>query len=203
MWYQSWQGGYEDILKRGFPKPADERTILAELHSPQLGDFLHNGTNEVPFLVGDRARKVFELHSLIGFEFGPVVVAKIATKGMRNKKVKAGEPEDSILKSKSVSLDAAPALYSVRITASVPVQPDYDSGKTPSGSVSPFRLATVDSMPDLWRPNHRGSNFSAWTFCSERFRTACESGGLADIAFEDFDTFMNGYRDRLQNGRKG
>ncbi|MCS6305856.1 MAG: DUF5615 family PIN-like protein [Nitrospira sp.] len=41
--------GYHDILKRGFPCPENERTILAELHSPNVPDFLYGGCGDVPF----------------------------------------------------------------------------------------------------------------------------------------------------------
>jgi len=138
MWYQPWQAGYHDILKRGFPKPTDDQTILAELRSPNMGDFLHGGTGEVPFLVGDHAREAFERSRLTGFEFGPVVVAKIATKGMRRRETSAGEPEDAILKSRGVPLDCAPSLHAVRVSARTEVLPDYESGKTPVDRCRPF-----------------------------------------------------------------
>jgi hypothetical protein len=79
MWYRPGQSGYADILKRGFPKPRDRRTILAELHSPLVPSFLHGGTAETPFLVTDAAREALEAARLTGFSFLPVVVAKLAT----------------------------------------------------------------------------------------------------------------------------
>jgi hypothetical protein len=198
MWYQPWQAGYEDILKSGFPKPSDGRAILAELRSPQVGDFLHGGGGEVPFLVGSRARGAFERSGLTGFEFGPVIVTKIATKGARRREVTTGEPEDPILKSRGIPLDNAPSLHAVRVTASVDVLPDYESGSTPSGWVSPFSIPRVDAAPDLWRPRYKGKPFSAWTFCSDRFRLVCESNHLSDIAFEAFGSFMERFREDLK-----
>src|SRR5436189_3811739 len=50
MWYQEWQSGYTDILKRGYPRPKHKTTVLAELCSPITPDFLHGGDGDVPFL---------------------------------------------------------------------------------------------------------------------------------------------------------
>jgi hypothetical protein len=197
MWYQSWQSGYHDILKRGFPKPNDDRTVLAELRSPNVPDFLHGGGGSglIPFLVSDRARKAFESGRLTGFEFGAVIVAKITTKGLRRREVTTGEPEDPILKSRGISLDHAPSLHAVHITASVDVIPDYDSGRTPTGLASPFRLPDAVSTPDLWCPSVNGTPFKGWLFCSDRFKAACESSGLSAIKFEDFDSYMERRRE--------
>lgn len=201
MWYESWQSGYDDILERGFPAPKDDKTILAELRSPKVGDFLHGGHGDVPFLVNDRTRKVFEKFKLTGLEFGPVVIAKIGTKGLRKREVKHGEPEDPILKSGGVSLKLAPLLHAIRITASVTIVPDYKSGRTRSGFVSPFSLPRVVPRHDLWRPRFNSKNFSAWCFCSERFKDACESSQLSDIKFETFDSFMDRFRNKIKHRR--
>jgi hypothetical protein len=198
MWYQSWQSGFHDIIKRGFPKPTDERTILAELRSPQVDDFLHHGSGEVPFLVSAHAHDVLESSDLTGFEFGPVVIAKIATKGARKKESRVGEPEDAILKSRGVALDSAPLLFSVRVTGSVDIVPDFESGRTPSGWVSPFRISALSEMPDLWRPRYKGEPFSSWTFCSDRFRSVCENSRLSNIRFETFDSFIEHFREDLK-----
>ncbi|MEZ5415565.1 MAG: hypothetical protein R3F03_14765 [Opitutaceae bacterium] len=198
MWYQSWQSGYDDILKRGFPKPEDERTILAELRSPHTDDFLHGGSAEVPFLVSDRARQAFESAELSGFDFGSVMVAKIATKGVRVRRSLSGEPEDTILKSGGVDLDLAPLLHAVRVTASIEVIPDFESGRTPSGWVSPFRLPDVTPEFDLWQPSLRGKRFTAWTYCSALFCEACEEFGLSNIRFEPFEDFMARFRADLE-----
>jgi hypothetical protein len=170
---------------------------LAELRSPVVPDFLHGGAGAIPFLVSDRARKTFEGCGLTGFEFGAVIVAKIATKGVRRREVTTGEPEDPILKSRGISLDHAPSLHAIHITASVDVLPDYESGKTSTGRLSPFRLPHPVSGPDLWRPSIKGTPFSSWTFCSDQFRTACESSRLSAIKFESFDSFMERCREEL------
>ena len=201
MWYQPWQAGYHDIIKRGFPKPSDDRIILAELRTAHVEDFLHQGADDVPFLVSARARAAFEKCSLTGFDFGPVAVAKIASKGLRNQEQKTGEPEDGILKARGIGLDSAPALFAVWVTGFVEVVPDYESGKTPSGAVSPFRAAFTFQGPDVWRPRYRGVTFSAWTFCSNKFRSTCEEHQLSNIKFESFDVFMEEFRGRLtKNG---
>jgi len=51
MWYRHWQSGYDDILKKGYPRPEDEDTILAELYSPNTADFLHGGDGDAPFII--------------------------------------------------------------------------------------------------------------------------------------------------------
>ncbi len=194
LWYQSWQAGYHDILKRGFPKPADDQTVLAELRSPKVGDFLHGGSGRIPFLIGQGARLAFESAGLTGFTLGPVVVAKIATKGVRKREVRAGEPEDAILKARGVPLALAPKLHAVHVTALVEVQPDFEGARAPGGWVSAFRLGPGEPASDLWQPAYRGEGFSSWTFCSSRFRSVCETHGLSDIAFEPFDSFMERHR---------
>ncbi len=198
MWYQSWQSGYHDILKRGFPQPPDDRTILAELRSPHVDDFLHHGSGEVPFIVNAHAHDILKSSSLTGFEFGSVVVAKIATKGARKKESRVGEPEDAILKSRGVALDSAPFLFSVRVTGAVEVEPDFECGRTPSGWMSPFSISALGELPDLWRPRFNGEPFSAWTFCSDRFRSVCERNRLSNIRFEPFDSFIDDFREDLK-----
>jgi hypothetical protein len=195
MWYQSWQSGYHDILKRGFPRPIDERTVLAELHSPNVPDFLHGGGGgEVPFLVSDRARSTLEQNQVVGLEFVPVQVAKIATKGKRQRAPQAGEPEDAILKSRGVSLELAPKLFAAYVIGRVTALPEYESGRHPTDVVSPFELATPEQPCDVWRPQHDGKPFSAWVFCSPRFKAVCEEAGLSNIAFVPFDAFMGAFR---------
>jgi hypothetical protein len=202
QWYQPWQSGYHDILKRGFPRPDDGRTILAELHSPRIYDFLHPGVGDVPFLVSKRGRDVLDQRELSGFEYAPVEISKIATKGLRSRKVKGGEPEDSISKARGIDLAMAPQLFAVYVTGRIVVIPDDLSGRTPSGCVSPFCLTEVDDGPDLWRPEYNGVSFSAWTFCSDRFRTACEEGRLSNIKFERFESFMAGFRAQSLDRKK-
>jgi|GEM_PF-5774735 len=190
MWYQPWQSGYHDILKRGFPKPSDEQTVLAELRTPHIDDFLFDGARDIPFLVSARARDALERDRLTGFEFGPVVVAKIATKGLRRREPKAGEAEDSIMKSKGVALDSAPQLFSVRVTGTVDVVPEHSSGKTPAGWISPFRMTEMKQKFDLWQPTRDGVAFSSWAFCSDRFRLVCESSQFSNIKFVPFEEFI-------------
>lgn len=198
MWYQPWQSGYHDILKRGFPKPRDEQAVLVELRTPYTDDFLFDGARDIPFLVSARARQILERHDLTGFSFGSVVVAKIATKGLRRRESKAGEAEDSILKSQGVALDSAPQLFSVRITGTVEVVPEHSSGKTPAGWISPFHMTEVKQEFDLWQPAREGVAFSSWAFCSDRFRSVCESGEFSNIKFVPFEEFMAKYREDLK-----
>ncbi|NOT22362.1 MAG: hypothetical protein HOP22_06505 [Nitrospiraceae bacterium] len=195
MWYQPWQSGYDDILKHGVPRPTDKRTILAELHSPHVPDFLHGGgSGEVPFLVTERARSVLEKHRLTGFDFAPVLVAKIATKGKRTRGTRGGEPEDSILKARGISLVEAPILFAVYVVGRVDVLPDQESGRHPSGCVAPFQIVGERAEgADLWRPQYRGVAFSAWAFCSDQFRSVCVQEGLSNIQFESFESFMEAH----------
>lgn len=195
MWYQSWQGGYDDILKRGVPRPHDERTILAELHSPHVPDFLHGGgSSEVPFLVSDRARQVLESRHITGLEFAPVQVVKIATKGARSRPSRSGEPEDVILKAKGVTLDLAPTLFAAYVVGKATARLDVASGRLPSGAISPFDLDPPSPPCDIWRPEHAGRPYSAWVFCSPAFKAACEDEGLSNIAFTTFASFMGHFR---------
>src|SRR5262245_58455760 len=97
MWFQEWQGGYHDILKRGYPRPKHKTTILAELHTPVTPDFLHGGGDgAVPFLVSPRARKIIRHHRLSGVSFSSVEVVKVATQGLRRGRSRSGEPADLI-----------------------------------------------------------------------------------------------------------
>jgi hypothetical protein len=195
MWYQSWQSGYHDILKRGFPRPIDERTVLAELHSPNASDFMHGGgSGEVPFLVSEKARSALEEGKIAGLEFVPVQVAKIATKGKRQRSPQAGEPEDAILKSRGVSLALAPSLFAAYVVGRVTALPEYESGRHPTDVVSPFALDKPKQPCDIWRPQFDGKPLSSWVFCSLRFKTVCEEAGLSNIAFVTFEAFMGAFR---------
>jgi len=195
MWYQSWQSGYHDILRRGFPRPIDVRTVLAELHSLDVPDFMHGGGNgEVPFLVSGKARNALERSRIVGLEFAPVQVAKIATKGKRQGPPLAGEPEEAILKSRGTSLELAPTLFAAYVVGRVTALPEYESGRHPTDVVSPFDLDQPKQPCDVWRPEYNGSPFSSWVFCSPRFKTVCEEAGLSNIAFAPFESFMGEFR---------
>jgi hypothetical protein len=196
MWYQEWQGGYHDILKRGYPRPKHKTTILAELHSPATPDFLHGGAADVPFLVSPRARSIMRKLRLTGVRFSSVEIVKVATKGKRRTRSRVGEPEDLILKaadqSNSVRL---PTLYAARVVGRLEVIPEYPSGRCPRiGYVSPYDLPAIGEMPDLWRPTIQGRTFSAWVYCSQRFRDVAEGHDLTNIGFEPFTEHMARFR---------
>jgi hypothetical protein len=181
MWYQEWQGGYHDILKRGYPRPKYKTTILAELHSPVIVDFLHGGATDVPFLVSARAQAVIRKNQLRGIKFSAVEIAKIATKGIK--------AEDQ---SREVDL---PKLYAARVVGRFEIIPDYPSGRCPGiGYVTPYDFHSDREMPDLWRPTIRGRTFASWTYCSERFRKVVEEQGLSNIGFEPFEEHMCRFR---------
>ena len=202
MWYQSWQAGYHDVLRRGFPRPVDEHAVLAELHSPNVPDFLHGGGGgEVPFLVSGNARSVLEQSRLVGLEFAPVVVAKIATKGKRRRSIRTGEPEDAIRKSRGVPLELAPTLFAAYVVGRVGALPEHESGRHPSGTVSPFELALADEPRDIWRPEYNNEPLSHWVFCSARFKAVCEEARLSNITFAPFESFMFAFRRRLEDRR--
>jgi len=183
MWYQEWQGGYDDILKKGYPRPKHKTTILAELHSPHVPDFLHGGAGEVPFLVSSRAKKVIRDNQLTGIRFSRVEVAKIATKGKRRRKPKSGEPEDQILKAKDQAANLViPNLHAVYTIGRLEIIPQHKTGRCPQTRyVSPYELPDIDTMPDLWCPTINGRTFSAWIYCSERFVAVVKSANLSNM----------------------
>lgn len=197
MWYQEWQGGYHDILNRGYPRPRHKTTVLAELHSPMSPDFLHGGAADIPFLVSARARAIMQKCRLSGVRFSSVEIVKVATKGKRRASSMAGEPEDLILKARDQSRSVAlPKLYAARVAGRFEVIPDYPTGRCPRiGYVTPYDLPEAGDTPDLWRPTIRGKTFAAWVYCSQRFRTLVEEHGLSNIAFEPFTEHMARFRD--------
>jgi len=194
MWYQAWQSGYDDILKRGVPRPGDPRTVLADLHSPVVPSFLHGSTAQVPFLVTSATRKYLEQTGLTGFEFADVVVTRIATTSRSRRASRGGEPEDVILKFSGGDLADAPTLHAVHVTGGVEVRPDIPGGRHSSGAVSPFDLPSEFTPCDLWRPLLDGRAYSGWVFCSERFRSTCVDQGFTNVSFEPFDEFMGRFR---------
>ncbi len=197
MWYEEWQSGYHDILRAGHRRPRFKSTILAKLHSPHPPDFLHAGPlATVPFLVSDRARKRFRQAGLSGIRFSPVEVVKIATKGLRERAPRHGEPEDAILKARTrLPPVAAPRLHAVRVIGRLEVVPEHDSGRCRgTGFVSPFALPESESTPDLWMPTVRGRRLRGWVFCSARFRDVVRESELSNISFEEFGATMRRYR---------
>jgi hypothetical protein len=196
MWYQEWQGGYHDILKRGYPRPKHKTTILAELHSPMTPDFLHGGAADVPFLVSPRARALMRKHRLTGVRFSSVEIVKVATKGRRKRMPRVGEPEDLILKAHDQSSSVVlPKLYAARVTGRIEVISDYPSGRCPGiGWISPHDLPETEDVPDLCRPTFHGQTASDWVYCSQRFREMVELHGLTNIGFESFTEHMVRFR---------
>jgi len=131
-----------------------------------------------------------------GYRLASVEVVKVATKGKRQKKARSGEPEDAIGKNYDVKDSVnVPILHAVYITGRVPAILDFPTGKAPCGYVSPFDLAldTTD-CPDLFNAEHQEKRFSAWTFCSERFRRIVSESDLTNIDFRLFDDFMTYFR---------
>jgi hypothetical protein len=202
-----WSGpgtlGYEQDLRKlvagGRVKPADPKTILAELYSPYVDDFLHGLDREVPFLCSERAMKGLSGRGLAGLRFGPVEVVKIATKGRgpSRKLTGKGEPEDLIEKpSNKIGDVPVPRLYAVHVTGTLDVQPDKDwtgnARYTPAFSLPQGREGT----PDLWRPRVAQELVGGWTFCSQRFRQTVEEPGLTNIRFIPFAEFMQSYREK-------
>ncbi|HEY3323001.1 MAG TPA: hypothetical protein VGP72_21280 [Planctomycetota bacterium] len=200
MWYQEWQGGYHDILKRGYPRPKYSTTVLAELHSPLTPDFLHGGDGDVPFLVSARAMAVIRKNRLSGVQFSRVEIVKIATKGKHRGRSRGGEPEDVITKARDrSSIVDAPKLYAARVAGRFEIVPDYPTGKyARTDYVTPYELPAAGKMPDLWRPTIRGRTFAAWTYCSQRFRDVVEKHALSNIDFEAFDEHMSRFREEIE-----
>ena len=207
MWYEEWQSGYEDILKRGYPLPKYKTTILAELYSPNPPDFLHGGIGNVPFLVSPRTKTLIRSNRLSGIRFSRVEVVKIATKGKgKGKRIpKVGEPEDLILKAKDLSSDIArPKLHAVYVTGRFEIVPKYSSGRCPlTNYVTPYDLPKSGAMPDLWRPTIKGRTFSACVYCSQRFRDLVVEHSLSNICFETFEVHMSKFRKFIEEEIRG
>jgi hypothetical protein len=200
MWYQYWQAGYSDILKKGYSKPKDKHTILAELYSPKIDDFLHGGICDVPFLISEKTRKVFEQCNFTGYRLAKVEIVKIATKGKRKRRIKSGEPEDIVMKASNKSKEVIlPKLYAVWVTGRVEVIPDYPSGKAPDRGASPFEIPDkLLEIPDLFRPTYNNKTLGGWTFCSEYFRTSILKAKCSNITFQPFVEFIQNFRREIQ-----
>ncbi len=197
-WYQEWQSGYHDILKRGFPRPKYKTTILAELFSTNVPDFLHGGDGDVPFLVSSKALRVLRKYAMTGLRFSRVEIAKIA---MRPRKATPdrGEPEDQILKRKGVANSPDFRLHAVRVTGRVEILPMYPSGRCPvTEFVTPFDLPKTRQIPDLWRPTINGRTFAAWSYCSQRFRDIVTKQCLSNVSFQRFEDHMTDFKRALK-----
>jgi len=199
-WYSPGTAGYDDVLKRGHPRPEDERTIFAELYSPVTEDFLHRlgGLDDVPFLASERAASCLEEVNLSGFLLGPVEVVKIATTGRRRSRAVTGrgEPEDLILKARDkISVVSVPRLFAVHVIGTVSVAYDHVTGKDPeTGYGSPFELPEQAEIPDLWQSSSTKQPYVGWVFCSPRFEAIVEEARLTNIRFVPFREFMQDYR---------
>ena len=204
MWFQEWQSGYDDILRRGYPRPKRRTTVLAELYSPDTPDFLHGGDFNVPFLVSERTRGLFRKHAFTGIRFSSVEIVKVATKGKRKTNPKTGEPEDQIVKARNRSgIITPPKLFAVRVVGRLEIDPDYPPGCCPGHRcVTPFNLPRTEEMPDLWRPTLRGRSFARWVYCSQRFRDIVNDYGLSNIQFEPFEDHMSEFRHRVESFRR-
>lgn len=182
MWFGPGTAGYADAIKGRRANPGDTRTILAELYSPSVEDFLFDGLmGDVGFLVSDRARLALDSAQLVGFWFGPVEIIKVATKGRRFRSSSRGEPEDLIERRRNVVHEVAlPRLHAVHVTGRFAVIPEGPAG----GKVAPFTIPASNAMPDLWKPIVAGVLHANWVFCSDRFKWTCERAGLTNIRFE-------------------
>jgi len=204
MWYVRGQGGYEDILDRGCPRPKHKTTVLAELYSPNTPDFLHGvGTSKVPFLVSQRAKLLIRKNGLTGIRFSRVEVVKVATKGKgKGKRIpRGGEPEDLILKAKDQSFTVSkPKLYAVYVIGRLEIVPKYPSGRCPiTGFVTPYDLPKSGKMPDMWHPTINGLTFSGWPCCTKRFRDVVVENSLTNISFEPFETYMDKFLTKTED----
>src|SRR5215212_3152199 len=115
--------GYSDVIKKGYPRPSDPKTILAELYSVDVPPVLWSTLTPVwkcAFLVTDKLLHELQERGFSGFEPVSVEIARVATKGRKRsiKKEYSGEPEDLILKRKNLLKDVKnlPILWGVAIT---------------------------------------------------------------------------------------
>ncbi len=63
---------------------------------------------------------------------------------------------------------------------------------------SPYKLPSSGEMPDLWRPTIKGRTFTAWVYCSQRFRDIVVRHELTNVRFEPLEEQMARFRDSIQ-----
>lgn len=199
MWYQNWQSGYNDIIKKGYPRPSNDETIIAELYSASTEDFLHGFLGDVPFLISESAKTIFNDNHLSGFKYVDVEIAKISTKRKFLRKEEKGEPEDLIYKNRNVINEVEkPKLYGIKVTSLLEVNIQKASN-VPDGYIIPFKFyKTYDSIPDLFFPACNGEIAAKWCFCSENFRNVIEKNKLTNIIFIPFKKYIKDYKIKLK-----
>jgi len=182
--YTSEQAGYFDILRKGYPKPSNPNTILAELYSPNVPPVLWATLDRrVSFLVTDAFLKTLKAWGIEGFLLTPVEITKVAVKGRRKSSAKeySGEPEDMILKRKNVlkKVDNLPTLWGIEIVGEVQVEP-LEVPKDIFSSVMSFKFTTQPST-DLFQPVCQNRRYGS--HCSERFKTLAEQNSIENFGF--------------------
>jgi hypothetical protein len=165
--------GYTDLIKKGYPKPSNPRTILAELYSVNLPPILWATLNPVwicAFLVTDNLLNDLREQGFNGFEAIPVEIAKVATKGKvrSDRKEYSGEPEDLILKRKNLlkELKELPTLWGIAITGEMALKRKDENSQ---GRMQPFVVAS-ESSPDLFYTTYNNKSYGKPILCSERLR---------------------------------
>jgi hypothetical protein len=185
--YTSEASGYADLVKKGYPKPADPRTILAELYSVDVPPVLWSTLNPVwicAFLVTDKLLQEFQKMGFSGFAPIPVEIAKVATRSMirRGKKEYSGEPEDLIYKRRNLLKEVKnlPTLWGVAIIGEMALKRKDENAQ---GRMQPFVFVS-ESSPDLFYTVYNNKRYGKPILCSERFRTFLLDNKVDNIAFD-------------------
>jgi len=179
--YSNESSGYYDLIKKGYPRPLDPRTILAELYSINVPPILWS-TWTCAFLITDKLLSDFKKIGFSGYEAIPVEIAKVATKGKSKggKKEYAGEPEDLIFNRKNYLKEVKdlPILWGVAISGEMPLE--VKNGNL-QDRVQPFVLASGFSK-DLFYPIYKNKRYGRPILCSERFQSLIVENQIGNIA---------------------
>lgn len=187
--YTKESSGFHDWLKRGIPEPQDAHAVFAELRSVDVASVLWAtaGWTSIAFLVTDETACLFRDRHLTGFEFAPVRIVKIATKGKRKKVVESGEPEDQILARRNVidQIDHLPVLWGVHVTALAEITLDSGSRDEKRHLIEAYSFSR-DPRCDLFYPSLDGHRYGGHLFCSEHLKEVLTAEGVRNIAFTPF-----------------
>jgi hypothetical protein len=182
--------GYRELLRKGYPEPAHPETVLLELRLPDCPPVLWatGGFAWIPVKFVAREDFIGRLLSagVTGFETCPVEVVKVASRG-RRRATSTGGPEDQVLRSRNI-LDvvrgALSTLFGVRITGTVPVQPEEEL------TADDPRVRRYDFVgrprADLCYPTYRDERYGGHVFCTRRVVDLVDDKS-DNVAFTPFD----------------
>lgn len=189
--------GYQELIDRGYPEPADPSTVLLELYSPLCPRVMWSTPHVVwldgaAFVIRADAYQQLREAGISGFTACPVQVVKVATTGRRKHRGAGGDPEHLISKRTNVLEEAReviPSLVGVLITGRcevIPQSPDLDEGR-----IRPYDFAG-DPTGDLFYPVFDGSRYGGHLFGIEHLRAAIVDPGSWNVAFTPFHEWRAG-----------